>query len=602
MRVAAAVAVLLALALPAAAQAQAGTSYLVPPDNPFVGRAGAAPEIYSYGLRNPYRFAFDRANGDLVLGDVGQGSREEVDWATLRGRPGRELRLALPRGPDRGPGRPALPDRRPGGGTALRLPDRGQRGDRGLRGARSVARRAGRPLPLRRLLRRRGALAGARLLRPGRPHHRPHAGHRPARLLRAGRRRPAVRDRPGRGRRVPARAAPARARWRPPPVAGSYARPDLRDLPAGRLVAPVRGGAGRPGAGGAKRRGRWPLRSWTSRTWCWTAASAACCPWRSRRTTPPRDASTCTSRDTGGDIRIEEYRRSADPEPSGPRHPAPRAGDRALVGVEPQRRPAPVRPRRLPLRRHRRRRRQQRPPRQRPEPAAPGWASCCASIPTWCAGGGPLPRARDIRPPALRTAIPARQRVLRLGGVVGYSRCSERCTVSASARVLVGGRAYGSQGAHGRRAATRVRLKVRLTRRARRALGGRAAARRAPRGAPGAAGSRRRRQPLEARAPGAWPSGASQLGQAALEERPLHRVGREVARAPVGGGRLLAPAQPAQQVRPGGVQEVVVAPALPRTSRSSSSASPRSGPSAIATATARLSSTTGPGRTATSSS
>src|SRR4051812_1137354 len=85
MRTAAALSVLLALALPAAARAQAGSSYLVPPDNPFVGRAGAAPEIYSYGLRNPYRFAFDRANGDLVLGDVGQGTQEEVDWTPLRG-------------------------------------------------------------------------------------------------------------------------------------------------------------------------------------------------------------------------------------------------------------------------------------------------------------------------------------------------------------------------------------------------------------------------------------------------------------------------------------------------------------------------------------
>ncbi len=58
----------------------------MPPDNPFVGRAGVAPEIYAYGLRNPYRFSFDRANGDLLIGDVGQGTREEVDWATLRAR------------------------------------------------------------------------------------------------------------------------------------------------------------------------------------------------------------------------------------------------------------------------------------------------------------------------------------------------------------------------------------------------------------------------------------------------------------------------------------------------------------------------------------
>jgi glucose/arabinose dehydrogenase len=48
--------------------------------NPDLG-AGARPEIWQYGLRNPFRFSFDRATGDLVIGDVGQSSREEIDWA-----------------------------------------------------------------------------------------------------------------------------------------------------------------------------------------------------------------------------------------------------------------------------------------------------------------------------------------------------------------------------------------------------------------------------------------------------------------------------------------------------------------------------------------
>jgi glucose/arabinose dehydrogenase len=61
---------------------QAGTSYTVPPDNPFVGQAGARPEIWSYGLRNPWRFSFDRATGDLYIADVGQDRYEEVDVAT----------------------------------------------------------------------------------------------------------------------------------------------------------------------------------------------------------------------------------------------------------------------------------------------------------------------------------------------------------------------------------------------------------------------------------------------------------------------------------------------------------------------------------------
>jgi glucose/arabinose dehydrogenase len=61
---------------------RSGTSYTVPPDNPFVGQQPATrPEVWSYGLRNPWRFSFDRANGDLYIADVGQDSIEEVDVA-----------------------------------------------------------------------------------------------------------------------------------------------------------------------------------------------------------------------------------------------------------------------------------------------------------------------------------------------------------------------------------------------------------------------------------------------------------------------------------------------------------------------------------------
>jgi glucose/arabinose dehydrogenase len=61
-------------------RASGGRPYTVPADNPFVGRAGARPEIYSYGLRNPWRFSFDRANGDITIADVGQGDWEEVNY------------------------------------------------------------------------------------------------------------------------------------------------------------------------------------------------------------------------------------------------------------------------------------------------------------------------------------------------------------------------------------------------------------------------------------------------------------------------------------------------------------------------------------------
>jgi len=53
--------------------------YSVPADNPFISREGALPEIYSYGLRNPWRFSFDRMTGALTIGDVGQSTYEEID-------------------------------------------------------------------------------------------------------------------------------------------------------------------------------------------------------------------------------------------------------------------------------------------------------------------------------------------------------------------------------------------------------------------------------------------------------------------------------------------------------------------------------------------
>jgi glucose/arabinose dehydrogenase len=54
--------------------------YSIPRSNPFVNRSGARGEIYSYGLRNPWRFSFDRRTGDLTIGDVGQNATEEIDF------------------------------------------------------------------------------------------------------------------------------------------------------------------------------------------------------------------------------------------------------------------------------------------------------------------------------------------------------------------------------------------------------------------------------------------------------------------------------------------------------------------------------------------
>jgi glucose/arabinose dehydrogenase len=62
-----------------------GQAYTVPADNPFVGAEGAAPEIWASGLRNPWKFAFDRETGDLWIADVGQGAWEEIDFAPATG-------------------------------------------------------------------------------------------------------------------------------------------------------------------------------------------------------------------------------------------------------------------------------------------------------------------------------------------------------------------------------------------------------------------------------------------------------------------------------------------------------------------------------------
>ncbi len=58
--------------------------YSIPESNPFRGRSGARAEIYAYGLRNPYRFSFDRRRGHLVIGDVGQNEIEEIDFVPGR--------------------------------------------------------------------------------------------------------------------------------------------------------------------------------------------------------------------------------------------------------------------------------------------------------------------------------------------------------------------------------------------------------------------------------------------------------------------------------------------------------------------------------------
>lgn len=84
----------------------ANGKYGIPADNPFVARAGFAPEIFAFGFRNPFRFSFDRATHALYAGDVGQNSVEEVDVVVAGGNYGWRLKeggfFFDPNGPDPG--------------------------------------------------------------------------------------------------------------------------------------------------------------------------------------------------------------------------------------------------------------------------------------------------------------------------------------------------------------------------------------------------------------------------------------------------------------------------------------------------------------------
>lgn len=60
-----------------------GSPYAIPPDNPYVGLPGARGEIWSIGLRNPWRYSFDRITGEVMIGDVGQDLWEEIDILSI---------------------------------------------------------------------------------------------------------------------------------------------------------------------------------------------------------------------------------------------------------------------------------------------------------------------------------------------------------------------------------------------------------------------------------------------------------------------------------------------------------------------------------------
>ena len=158
--------------------------YRVPPDNPFLGSgpSGTRPEIWSFGLRNPWRYSFDDpargGTGALVIGDVGQNRWEEIDYEPARPRRA-QLRLAQSRGAaqqrDEPPTRVSAARR-----SHLRVRPRNRRvGDGRIRlSGRRARRRVSRPVRVRRFRRGTDLVAcpvdRAQRRRPGLGSSRPH--------------------------------------------------------------------------------------------------------------------------------------------------------------------------------------------------------------------------------------------------------------------------------------------------------------------------------------------------------------------------------------------------------------------------------------------
>jgi glucose/arabinose dehydrogenase len=104
---------LAAVAGVAAPTASAQAPYQIPPDNPFVNTPGARAEVYVYGLRNPYRWSFDRLTGDMYIGDVGGSVAEEITFLPHAQSAGANLGWNCHEGNAAGPGGCTAPGHRP---------------------------------------------------------------------------------------------------------------------------------------------------------------------------------------------------------------------------------------------------------------------------------------------------------------------------------------------------------------------------------------------------------------------------------------------------------------------------------------------------------
>jgi glucose/arabinose dehydrogenase len=459
--------VLAALALPAVARGQAGVSYLIPPDNPLAGTAGARPEIFAMGLRNPYRFSFDRANGDLLIGDVGGSAWEEIDWSTLAGARGANFGWPCREGLGAGPGggrcpapaavEPLFNYATPTGaavigGYVVRDPSltglvgRYLYADHANGEIRSLALSFGAPndqptgvtLPT-------GGLSSFGEDASGRLYVTDLDGGVVYRLVSSG-------------------GSLATAA-----VPGSYSAPTYVTAPRGdasRLFVVEQGGRIRLVKDGVAL--ATPFLDIEGLVLSGGEQGLLSMAFAPDYATSGRFYVYFT--DNAGDIRVDEFRRSADPDRADPATrrlvlAIPHPGEDNHNGGQLQFGPdgylyagtgdgggqgdvhdnAQNRARLL--------------------------GKLLRIDPDMAPGAGPLPPARDITPPRLRTRVPARQRVLRLGGVVAYARCGERCRLSVGAVLRTRGRSYRLRQASRTVGRGRLaRVKVRLTRRSRRAL------------------------------------------------------------------------------------------------------------------------------------
>ncbi len=414
-----------ALIAPGGAAGQAGVTYQVPPDNPFVATAGAAPEVYAYGLRNPWRFSFDRLTGALLIGDVGASAREEIDWIGYREASGANFGWPCREGKVAGPVKP--PDSRcPASAPAYVEPLFDFQGSAVTAGFvvrdTSLTGLVGRALFADFYPGQIRSLA----LGPG-GHGDSSAGETISNLASFGEdaaghlyvadldgnevRRLIAGTAPGALDSVPL-AAPSGAPWDQPiaiaPVPGEAGSLFVAERPGRvRLVVSgkVRGEAileipGSPGVQSGGERG--------------LLSVAAAPDWASS------GKLYVYYTDKGGDIRVDEYTRR--PELRGHRrgHAARAAHNRALERGQPQRRPAALRPGRLPVDHDRRRRRPGRRAPERPKPRrAPGQdpphrsgSHGCGLQSRGCVAGGRHDQAAPARPRQAQAAraAPARSR------------------------------------------------------------------------------------------------------------------------------------------------------------------------------------------------